>query len=453
MARASTLLLLTLALACDSGDATQVLDARIITTDDANPLSTGEYDTLRISWAQAGYETITREIDLSGETFEVPFDFDPIATARVRVELSGPSGTVHGAPPAFLPVAAYPFLWVVVGEPGTCAVVRRFDAREPARSDSGYVRWEGFVLQFGGLAASGSSDHVTFSDLYYASAPDPDGTPLQGLPESAGRTRAAVFGTKDAVVVSEGGVWRYQLDGASVEGTERAVPMTLHPNVSIASALARNELGVVLVAGGGDDAMPAPDLARVAADGRVTLGGLVGARAFPGVAPAGDDAMVVAGGTREPGAAFVEWVGLADLVPMPIDEPTEPAVRRDPLVFEGESSHWIVGGTDASGVPVTTSWVLSGCPESCTLAPGPDVDLGTAPRADGLTLTDGSSVFTAVEDGGWHLEPVAPLAQERLTAGITVYESGMVFVHGGRDADGPRLDGELCFPAALTPLD
>lgn len=97
--------------------------------------------------------------------------------------------------------------------------------------------------------------------------------------------------------------------------------------------------------------------------------------------------------------------------------------------------------------------MLRGCPAACRLEAGPEVDLGTAPRAEGLTVTDGRAVFTAVEEGGWRLERVADLVAERRAAGITRYESGIVFVHGGRDDEGPRLDGELCFPAALVPLD
>ena len=451
------LLLLTLAFACGPDDTPQVLDARIVTTDGANPLSTGEYDRISITWAQDGFDPLTTELDLGGDVFEIPFELDPIASARVRVELTGPSGRAIGAPPYFPPLAAFGFLRIVVGEPGTCAVVARFDAREPARAESGYLRWGGFVLQFGGVAASGPSDSVTFSDLYWASAET--GDPLGDLPERAGPTKATLLGRPDedrsdhfALVISDGGVWRYQLNGAGADG-ERARPMTLHATASAASALARTALGVVFVAGGGDASTPSVEASRIAADRRVTLGRLLGARAFAGSAPAGTEGVVVAGGARAAGAPFAEWIDLATFASTPIAEPTAALDRRAPLVLEGERSHWIVGGTDAEGGSLTTTWILSGCPEACTLEPGPEVNLGPALRAEGLTLTDGLSVFTAVEEGGWHLEPIADLAHRRDGAGITAYESGIVFVHGGRGVDGPRLDGELCFPAELTALE
>ncbi len=144
---------------------------------------------------------------------------------------------------------------------------------------------------------------------------------------------------------------------------------------------------------------------------------------------------------------------MATLTSTTVDDPAAEPVRNEPLVIAGESSHWIVGGTDETGAPITTSWVLSGCPGACALAPGPEVDLGPAPSAEGTTITDGATVFTAVEAGGWRLEPLADLARERRSAGIARLESGVVFVHGGRDDEGPHLDGELCFPVELTPLE
>lgn len=444
------MLLLAFAFACGPEDVTQVLDTRIVTADGANPLEGGDYDHLRIVWAQSGYDTVVQELDLTGDGFEVGFELDLLASSRARVELTGPSGALlHGAPPQFSPAESGLFLRVVVGEPGTCRRVSRLEGAEPARADSAYVRWQGYVIQFGGMADSGPTTAATFSDLYYAEA----GTPLEDLLEPVGATKAAFFGSTTALVLAANGTWTYELDGAQVEGDERAAPKLLYDSAGIGSAIVRTGEGVVLVAGGGDASSPDVGIARVATNGRAVLSGLIGARAFAGAAPAGTSDVIVAGGTRAPGAPFVEWVDMSTLAITTVDDPATEAVRNEPLVLEGESSHWIVGGTDAAGDPITTSWVLSGCPEACALEPGPEVDLRTAPRADGLTLTDGLSVFTAVEAGGWHLEPVADLARERNAAGIVVYESGMVFLHGGRDPDGPHLDGELCFPAELTPLD
>lgn len=451
MARSSVLLLFLCALACGGPDeTTNVLDARIITADGANPLTTGDFDTLRITWAQEGFETAVREVDLSGDDFEVPFELDPFANARARVELSGPGGRLVGAPPFFAPIEASPDgLTVVVGEPGTCAVLPRLAAPEPARAESAYVNWQGFVIQVGGQATSGPTAAMTFSDLYSMAA----GTPLMDLPEQAGRTKAAIIGGTDVALLTElSGPWRYQLSGADAE-ENRTSPLTLHPTAGIGSAVIRTARGAVLVAGGGDAATPSGELARIAADGAVELGGLVGARAFAAGALAGESDAVVAGGTRATGAPFVEWVDMATLGSTTVDDPAAELVRNEPLVIAGESSHWIVGGTDDSGAPITTSWVLSGCPAACALEPGPEVDLGTAPSAMGLTITDGTSVSIAVEAGGWRLEPIADLVRERRSAGIGRLESGVVFVHGGRDDAGPHLDGELCFPAGLIPLE
>lgn len=443
------MLLLAFAFACGPEDTTFVLDTRIVTADGANPLEGRGYDHLRIVWAQSGYDTVVQEIDLTGDSFEVGFDLDTLASSQVRVELTGPSGTIHGAPPTFSPADSGGFLRVVVGEPGTCARISRLEAPEPARADSAYLRWQGYLIQFGGLADSGRASAVTFSDLYWAEA----AAPLPDLLEPVGATKAAFFGSTMALILSEEGVWAYEIDPRKVEGDERSTTKLLYDSAGIASAVVRNGEGVVLVAGGGDASSPDAAMARVATNGRTVVTSMAGARAFAGAAPAGTSDVVVAGGTRAPGAPFVEWVDMSTLATTIVDDPAAEAVRNEPLVLEGESSHWIVGGMDAAGDPITTSWVLSGCPEACALEPGPEVDVRTAPRADGLTLTDGLSVFTAVEAGGWHLEPVADLARERNAAGIVVYESGMVFLHGGRDPDGPHLDGELCFPAELTPLD
>ncbi len=161
---------------------------------------------------------------------------------------------------------------------------------------------------------------------------------------------------------------------------------------------------------------------------------------------------MVAGGTRAAGAPFVEWVDMATLATIPLNDPAAGPVRNEPLVIAGESSHWIVGGTDESGAPITTSWILSGCPDACVLTSGPGVDLGPAPSAEGTTVTDGTTVFVAMEVGGWRLEPLGDLIRERRGSGIARLESGVVFVHGGEDEEGPHLDAELCFPAELSPL-
>ena len=459
--RLAVLAALALGLGCGPDDPGPFrIDAQIVTADGADPFASGEYDHLRIEFVQAGADPVVYEADLDDPTFEVPFDLDLyIDDARVRVRLTGPSGTLHGAPPRFRLSDTDAKVRVVVGEPGTCAVVPDLEDEPPeppegeepvtlARAQSGYIRWGGFQLQLGGVAAGGASPVVTYSDLFWAEAGQ---QPLSDLLAPAGRTKAAILGDDQILVVAEGGgPWQYALIAPNAE-SERSEALPLYAAAGADSAITRSTTGAVLVAGGGPAETPSDELALISASGRVDIGTLRGGRSGGTAVPSGDDVLVV-GGVRGEGVPFAERVDLVTLTSTPIDDPAVEPARIEPLVLEGTGSTWVLGGTDGAGTPLSTSWVVAGCPGACTLTPGPEVTLGPAPRSEGLFLHDGRTVYRAVEEGGWHLEPVADLVHDRDFGGITAYESGMVYVHGGAGSSGPRKDAELCFPTELAPF-
>ena len=459
--RSSSLVCLAVMVASATGCADEAsvlfLDAQLITPAGDDPFTLGTYDQLRIVMAQQGEEALVDEtVPLADDDFRVPLSFDANVRTRIRVELTRGSEVWRGAPPAFFPESAFTdqtwLLRMVMGRPSTCAVVSPFDGDTP-RSGVAYLPAGAFVYHFGGTASTGPSRQVTYSDHLWITG----GSELSALPEPAGRTQVVMVGLASsdllpfAILLTElGGPWRYALFALS--GAERASSITLYDGAGIASAMARrDEVGDVLIAGGRVDDAPVATLARIDGSAGVTLGALSAPRAGATAVGLATGALVV-GGDRSAGAPFAEWVDFASFATTPVDDVGAEPVRLEPLVVQGERSLWVIGGSDGAGAPVTTSWVVRGCPEACALEAGPALELGVGASLRGDVLVDGARVSRVSEEGGWHLSPVAELVHPRQGAGVTAYESGIVWVHGGAGIDGPRGDAELCWPAQLTPL-
>ena len=429
---------------CADEPASSVLDARIVTADGSNPFALGVFDHLSIVFDQAGLEPQVVARDLEEATFDIPLELDVgVRDARIRVVLSGPDAVLHGAPPAFTAVETFGFLRVVVGVPGTCALSGMHEGIDVGRVGSGFVRRGNYIVQLGGVSAAGPSGVVSYWDLLWSQRATNEPSALEMLPGGAGLTRAILLGDSRALVVSQGGgPWTYHLFEEP-----RTAPLALHAGADHTSALARLPEGRVVVLGGGAES-------PMATGTLVSETGPVGE--FPLQAPRSEATAV----TLNDGTHVLLVGGATDLgelvdssVPRtePIDaEGAEPVTR--PLVVVGHQSIWVLGGRTEAGISSSQSWVVEGCPEACIARPGPTVDLSTEASQQGEHIVDGTRLLRAVEGDDWSLDLMAELNVSRRDPGIAVYESGIVWIHGGDSADGPRRDTELCFPNELTPL-
>jgi len=444
---------------CADDPTTPTLEAQLITPEGESPFALGSYDRLHILFDQEGSELVDYDLELDEDDFRVPFPLDPDVRSRIRVALERGTETWVGAPPRFFPGDGYTeaswLVRIVMGRPGTCAVVTPYE-EDVARADVAHLRVGVYVFHFGGRTASGNSAAVTVSDHLWVTS----GTSLVDLPEPAGRTKAAMAGTFSTttstlgVVLSDGGNWTYVLTAASLDA-ERAQTLVLHEGAGPDSALMRREAqGDVFVAGGVSGDMPVAGLSRVSGSGGVTTGNLMAPRSGATAVPMPAGALVV-GGDRRAGAPFGELVDLSTFATAAVEAPAEAEeVRSEPVVVQGGESLWVLGGTDAEGAALETTWVVRGCPATCAVEAGPTLTLASAPTAEGDVVTADGSVWRAVETGGWHLEPIADLVHPRVGAGLVPYESGGVWIQGGTDPSGaPRRDAELCYPAELSALD
>jgi hypothetical protein len=169
--------------------------------------------------------------------------------------------------------------------------------------------------------------------------------------------------------------------------------------------------------------------------------------------------------------------------------PNLPAPRDKPAVAFLGGSVYVVGGSDASGAPTNTTYVLTPDPATGALSnwqtaadTGLPIDLPEArsgamlvATGDGLVLVGGvgpdgkptNTVWKATTDsttaklGAW--QPNAPMVQPNADGtaslpasradGTAVFSGSYRFVYGGRDASGPTatvLRGEIGSPAAAA---
>ena len=130
--------------------------------------------------------------------------------------------------------------------------------------------------------------------------------------------------------------------------------------------------------------------------------------------------------------------------------------------FSADASQVLLGGgTDASGVLRADTLWLSGCPFACEAQQGPA--LGGGARGGGLARllswrwldrwrrkrgrTVERVTFTA---GDPVVEAFAVLETARSGVSLFELDAGILYVGGGRTADGFSAEVEVCFPDELA---
>ena len=131
----------------------------------------------------------------------------------------------------------------------------------------------------------------------------------------------------------------------------------------------------------------------------------------------------------------------------------------------------VIGGEDASGEPLDTTLLVTGCPAACTVTAGPT---WTRPRRAPTVLatdehtwllggsrSDGTAsdavdvvVFAGPDLSTIQLQQDRTLENARARGTAVELDSGIIVLLGGeRGPDDPLQTLEMCWPAALEGVD
>ncbi|MBW2461295.1 MAG: hypothetical protein JRH11_06585 [Deltaproteobacteria bacterium] len=459
--------------ACDGGGGGLLIAIEIMTPAGESPLV--GYDLIQVAVRQGEGEVVTSEGEVTADGFDVRVEItDYTQAVNLSVVLTGPAGVrVIGGPPTFLPRETG-LVVVAVGESHTCAVVADMSL-EDRRSSFGFSLQGTFASALGGVDAAGPSDTATFLDLLRLGVnddPEQNGR-LSPLPAPIGPARSFAYGNVRALVLSAlEDPFSYNItapcddpDNPPPGGCAvHSVPAGLHRGVSNASGALELSNGGVVVVGGDGTGDPSADVSWIADDGQTIRTRLTTGRLRPVLVELDQEAVLVVGG--ELGGAYAEVVRRGE----PVGDPVEGG-RIDGFVRVGGAlfadptgqSALLVGGQTPDEMLIPETELFTGCPSACRIAAGPAwAGARFRPtflprRGDGgLILGGGEPPVSTVErvDFGDPRAPVivahGPLEVPRRDASALALSNGVVFVAGGRDASGPRLDVEMCFPTNVT---
>jgi hypothetical protein len=246
------------------------------------------------------------------------------------------------------------------------------------------------------------------------------------------------------------------------------LPVTLHEGANAHSAVTHFVDGGALVAGGGTREAPVAAMtfldASGAPDDDLLDKSMVAARADAAIADL-DDTILVAGGVANADATFAEIVvtdtGASEAIAF------ADGARFGATLFVVASSDTafdalLIGGEDELGeIRTDTVWIHSAM-DTVTAQAGPEWTnarrgAAFARARDGGYIAGGEGPVDVVE----HVEitlgamPVIAtfgnLSVARAGASAFAIPEGPLYIGGGRTAEGPSGDVEICFPEAVGP--
>jgi len=464
--------------ACDGGGDGPLIDIAIVTPAGDAPLE--GFDTIAVTVRQgADGEVLVSEGAVTADGFDLRVtitDFGgPVDLSAV---LTGPGSRVVGGAPTFFPGetgrAGDPngLVVVAVGPGSTCGILSELSL-EDRRSSIGFSQQGTFAAALGGIDAAGPSDTASFLDLLRLGFDvDPESTGrLPALPAPLGPARAYGYSSSRALVLSEledpfvyDITGRCDIDDPPPEGCfTHPVPAGLHTGASGASSALELSNGTVVVVGGDGGGARSGDVSWIATDGQTIRTRLTTPRILPRLVEVDTGAVLVVGG--ELGGAYAEVVRRNEGEGDPIDDPrVDGIVRVGGALYADPSGQSVilVGGETPTEALIAETELFTGCPSACRIGPGPDWSgVRYAPthvqrRAGGGIIVGGGEPPVATIDAVAWTDPATPLfephgdlAVGRRDASALVLSNGVVFIAGGIDGSGPRLDVEMCFPESV----
>lgn len=440
----------------------------IVTAAGTDPVAGASSGRLRVLVAQDGQPTRDQGVDLVGGTFQLDVTIaDFVSPTRIGVELVRDGVTSVGAVPSFSPIG-FPFVSIPVVPRGTCETLGP-QRLATGRVGATLVTVDALILLVGGL--DGTATPVAEVERFTTQLLGADAGSIPALNEDAavGRARGVrLVSTEHAIVVSAARTVDVNLsNGASPVVSEL---MGLHGGTGERSAIVDLSGNGIALVGGADADAGVARISWITIDRTVTSSTLPNTRRDAAATSWGSaEGVLVAGGnaSAEPTFLFVpsaiamrESVRSFDVVGDEARVLRGGALVRSP---EGNAALYL-GAIDETGEPTDETWIVTGCPASCTASEGP---VWAHPRS--------GFAFAQTVAGGWLVggrdasgtvafadritwsgttPTITPalLHDAREDAAITPIAGGLVLVGGGRDAAGVRADFELCAPDALEAL-
>ncbi|MBX7192748.1 MAG: hypothetical protein K1X94_11850 [Sandaracinaceae bacterium] len=451
---------------CDGSRAP--FSVEIVTPAGGDPVSGASAGRLRVLVAQDGQPTRDQGVDLVGGTFQLDVTIASYGVpTRLGVELVRDGTTSLGAVPAFAPVG-FPFVRVPVVPRGTCASLGTQRLATP-RSGAALVSIDALLLVIGGLDAS--TQPATDAERFW--------TPLLTSTEGSatalstelgvGRARALRLPTTEKLVVV--GTARSLVLDLSPDATTLVADLRgLHAGVGERSSLVELAGEGLAIVGGAVGAAGAASVSWMAIDASLDTSALPDPRRDAAASAWGSAQGVLVAGGNGAGAETFLYVPVAegargDVIAFGAsDDPTRVLTGGFLVRSPDGGAALYVGATDESGAVVHDTLLVTGCPARCEVSAGPAWDDARSGVAFAQT-TSGAWLAGGRDDRG----PVAlvdritwtgstpsfvssSLATAREDASITPLAGGLVVIAGGRGADRPLADLELCAPDALEPL-
>ncbi len=459
MLRRSALVLPFLALGACS-DPPQLPDSNlyVVLADGSNPLSGRSLTTARAFFVQdlAGSVEDFVESEIVGGTFDLRVPVQTYAAPiLLRVELASVSGVeLVGGSPSYYPAESSD-LELLVGVPGTCAVVTQTVLATP-RASLGAALLGSYAVLAGGDAEGGASsakldaiDLLTYTRYGVTDA----ATTL-----SASRV-VPIDRTRSLVVSEERAPFIWRLFSSDVNAG-RPVP-TLHVGAATADAVVAAPGHGAAVVGGGDDLTPSGRMSWISASTEsVTTLDLAAALPHRVAAFAQNGLWIV---SRGDGDAMLEQVAPNGTTATVRIAAIPDGVRLGgSLVFSADGTAGLLfGGVDDMGMIRTDTVRFTGCPDACSASAGPTWSLareGAFVDPSGLVVGGdaGAGPLTTVERVvfgplGASFEPFASLTTARAQAAAVRLPTGPLLVFGGLGASGVLGSTEVCFPPPASP--
>ncbi|MFW5925915.1 MAG: hypothetical protein ACOCV4_07095 [Myxococcota bacterium] len=428
----------------------RVLLVDLVSPDGGDPTVETDVDTLVVHVRHGDGEVRELTAPIDDPDIDVRVE-DVDAPIALTAELVGDTDRRLGAPPTFIPSADGGSLRLPMGAPGECAELTGESMRlRQAHGSAGVGRSGTFALVAGGETSAGPSSGAEAFDLLRMGR----AAEIEDLPDPAGPTAAATMGDGRVLLVPDAAdPVIYDLS----DPEQRVHPVSLHAGADASSAVVSLPEGGAVVLGGGG-ASPVDGVTWVDPDGRTHEARLAEPRAHAAAALLGDQ-VLLAGGMAD-GAPLAEVLGPTDGTGRMVADEPDHGVRDGAVLAVRDGRAWLLGGTDASGVPRTDTALFSGCPDVCVVeagSPWPDARAGVAPvpTGAGVLLVGGDPPNSLVEHARLdatppQIQPRFQLAIPRAEAGAVLLEAGLLVVLGGRGPGGVLDSVELCWPSELA---
>lgn len=376
--------------------------------------------------------------------------FSYVALTEVTVEVfSNGTPFAFGRTPQFLPIG-YGAVNVLTAPRQTCSLVSQTTLGVP-RHHAALVRVDTNLIAVGGIDGENRGT-PSFEFVNSLQLTDTTATEFAQVEQTPDETQALrLAGTTELLVLGQSAQLLFDVSGES--RSDRVLPLLLHPGAGDGTLVGLGPYGAAVVGGDLGDASSG-QISFVDLTGTVTSFTMATPRTHPAAIRWSETQVLVAGGQSE-GEPLFELITMwppdaRTTVPF---GPTGTRNRPSLVASPAGDSALLIGGEDASGALVPSTWVVQGCTDtSCSIAAGPT--WGAPRRGFAIVrelLIGGSNeqgiqseIDQVVFDSNVTILPWGNLAIARTDLFAAEYAAGMLVVGAGRGRERVLSDLELC---------